>query len=186
SNARDWYRRLRQFQLPARNVWTFAIIRASGGQGNGSVDRGALDQIRKLDLFANDSKIAKVRHRARQDIGIQFELLRTGLRDLNWLTEFPRRNVYLCTGGKTLRQTCRRIVSRIQRRRAQSSFCGSSAAQLIPKLTEIIARRIALAVCGKQIVGTGCRREKEEASHPPLGAKLGNKKRRAVAGSQPQ
>src|SRR6476659_1503924 len=108
-------------------------------------------------------------------------MLRTGLRELKWLEEFPRRNVYFRAGGKTLRQICRRIVSRIQRRRTHPSFRCSSAAQLIPKLTEIIARRIALAVSGKQIVGTGCRREKEEARHSSLSANLGNDKRRAVA-----
>src|SRR5258708_18761490 len=75
----------------------------------------------------------------------------------------------------------RRIVSRIQRRRTEPSFCCSSGAQLIPKLTEVIARRIALAVSGKQIVGTACRREKEEARHSSLSANLGNDQRRAVA-----
>ena len=42
-------------------------------------------------------------------------------------------------------------------------------------------RGIALAVSGKQTVGTSCAREKEEAGHPSLSANLGNQKRRAVA-----
>src|SRR5205807_46411 len=109
------------------------------------------------------------------------ELLRTVLRDLNWLAEFPRRNVYFCPGSKTLRQIRRRVVTGIQRRQTYPSFRGCSAAQLITKLTEIVMRRIALAVFGKQIVGTSCGREKEETRYSSLSANLGNDKRRAVA-----
>ena len=42
-------------------------------------------------------------------------------------------------------------------------------------------RGIALAVSGKQTVGTSCAREKEEAGHPSLSANLRNDKRWAIA-----
>src|SRR4030095_16431098 len=95
--------------------------------------------------------------------------------------KFPRLDVYLCAGDKTLWQIRRRIVTGIQNWRTHASLRGYNTAQLVTQLTEIVTRRIALAVPGKQTVGTSYGREKEETRHPSISANLGNEKRRAVA-----
>src|SRR4029453_16493819 len=115
--------------------------------------------------FANgrhDSEIALIRCGADEYIGIQFDLLCSRFRKLNWFAEFPGSDVDLCARQGKRREVIRSIVICICNQRFRPTFDSFSVFQLFIQFREVVTWCSALTVAGEQLVAARLTRKKKK------------------------